>query len=166
MYNYYRCRDGDWVALGMVIHKEMYWPKVCAALGDPGLAADPRFATVEKREQNCRELVRILDGLFAGLDFAEWEKRAAEQDFISTRVHELTDLADDPQVQANGYFERRPHPVFGQWAYVATPLDFARTPVSIRSCAPQPGENNDEVLSGWLGLSPGDIARLRDEEVI
>ena len=89
-----------------------------------------------------------------------------EQDFISTRVHELTDLADDPQVQANGYFERRPHPVFGQWAYVATPLDFARTPVSIRSCAPQPGENNDEVLSGWLGLSPGDIARLRDEEVI
>jgi crotonobetainyl-CoA:carnitine CoA-transferase CaiB-like acyl-CoA transferase len=71
------------------------------------------LATVEKREENCRELVRILDGLFAEHDFAEWEKRAAEQDFISTRVNELTDLADDPQIQANGYFERRPHPVLG-----------------------------------------------------
>jgi crotonobetainyl-CoA:carnitine CoA-transferase CaiB-like acyl-CoA transferase len=110
--------------------------------------------------------VRILDGLFAELDFADWEKPAAEQDFISTRVNELTDLADDPQIQANGYFERRPHPVLGEWAYVATPLDFARTPVSIRSCAPQPGENNDEVLSEWLGLSADDIAQLSADEVI
>jgi crotonobetainyl-CoA:carnitine CoA-transferase CaiB-like acyl-CoA transferase len=160
LYNYYRCRDGVWVALGMVIHKEMFWPKVCAALGQPRLAADPCFDTADKREQNCRQLVRILDGLFAELDFPDWEKRAAEQDFISTRVNELTDLAADPQVQANGYFERRPHPVLGEWAYVATPLDFSRTPVSIRSCAPQPGENSSEVLFKWLGLSPEDIAQL------
>lgn len=166
LYNYYRCRDGVWVALGMVIHKEMFWPKVCAVLGHPQLAADPRFVTAEDREENCRELVRILDGLFAELDFADWEKRAAEHDFISTRVNELTDLADDPQIQANGYVERRPHPVLGEWAYVATPLDFARTPVSIRGCAPQPGENSDEVLSEWLGLSPEDIAKLNEDEVI
>src|SRR5260370_4434709 len=161
LYNYYRCRDGVWVALGMVIHNEQFWPKVCAALGQPGLAADPRFATAEKREENCRELVRILDGLFAELDFADWEKRAVEQDFISTQVNELTDLAGDPQVQANGYFERLPHPVLGEWSYVATPLDFSRTPVSIRACAPQPGENNDKRLSAWLVLSPEAIARLR-----
>lgn len=166
LYNYYRCRDGVWVALGMVIHKEMFWPKVCAALGQPGLAADPRFDTADKREQNCRELVRILDGLFAELDFADWEKRAAEQDFISTQVNELTDLAADPQVQANGYFERRPHPVLGEWTYVATPLEFSRTPLSIRGCAPQLGENSDEVLSEWLGLSAEDIAQLSAGEVI
>ena len=47
----------------MVIHKEMFWPRVCAALGQPGLAADPRFDTADKREQNCRDLVRIPDGL-------------------------------------------------------------------------------------------------------
>jgi crotonobetainyl-CoA:carnitine CoA-transferase CaiB-like acyl-CoA transferase len=166
LYNYYRCRDGVWVALGMVIHKEKFWPKVCTALGHPGLAADPRFGTAEEREENCRELVRILDGLFAELDFADWEKRAVEQDFISTRVNELTDLAGDPQVQANGYFERLTHPVLGECSYVATPLDFSATPVSIRGCAPQPGENNDEVLSAWLGLSPEDIAGLYAGDVI
>lgn len=110
--------------------------------------------------------MRILDGLFAELDFADWEKLAVEQDFISTRVNELTDLAGDPQVQANGYFERRPHPVLGEWTYVATPLDFSRTPLSIRGCAPQLGENNDEVLSEWLGLSAEDIAQLSACEVI
>ena len=102
LYNYYRCRDGVRVALGMVIHKELFWPKVCATLGQPGLAADPRFDTADKREQNCRELVRILDGLFAELDFADWEKLAVEQDFISTRVNELTDLAGDPHTSGAG----------------------------------------------------------------
>jgi len=48
----------------------------------------------------------------------------------------------------------------------ATPLDFARTPVSIRSRAPQPGENNDEVLSEWLGLSAEDLPQLSAGEVI
>jgi crotonobetainyl-CoA:carnitine CoA-transferase CaiB-like acyl-CoA transferase len=56
--------------------------------------------------------------------------------------------------------------VLGEWSYVATPLDFSRTPVSIRGSAPQPGENNDEVLSAWLGLTPEDIAKLHDNEVI
>lgn len=51
----------------MVIYEEMFWPKVCASLGQPRLAADPRFDTADKREQNCRQLVRILDGLFAEL---------------------------------------------------------------------------------------------------
>ncbi len=57
--------------------------------------------------------MHVLDGLFSELDFADWEKRAAEHDFISTRVNELTDLADDPQILANGYFERRPIPCSG-----------------------------------------------------
>ncbi len=166
LYNYYRCRDGVWVALGMVIHKEMYWPRVCEALGLPGLAADPRFDTVRKREENCRELVQIMDTLFAQLDFAEWEEQAAKQDFISTRVNDLTDLADDPQIQANGYVERLAHPVLGEWTYVTTPLHFSRTPVSIRSCAPQLGQNTDELLTDWLGMSPEDIARLYQKEVI
>jgi crotonobetainyl-CoA:carnitine CoA-transferase CaiB-like acyl-CoA transferase len=47
MCNFYRCRDGVWVALGMVIHKDKFWPQVCEALGDPELATDARFATVE-----------------------------------------------------------------------------------------------------------------------
>lgn len=50
---------------------------------------------------------------------------------ITTRVNELTALAGDPQIQANGYFERLPHPVLKEWMYVTTPLDFSRTPVSI-----------------------------------
>jgi crotonobetainyl-CoA:carnitine CoA-transferase CaiB-like acyl-CoA transferase len=103
MYNFYRCRDGVWVALGMVIHKDKFWPQVCQALGDTELANDPRFATVELREQNRQELVKILDGLFGAIDYPEWERQATENDFISTRVNALTDLAQDPQVKANGY---------------------------------------------------------------
>jgi CoA:oxalate CoA-transferase len=166
MYNFYRCRDGVWVALGMVIHKDKFWPQVCQALGDAELASDPRFATVELREQNCQELIKILDGLFGAIDYPEWERQATENDFISTRVNALTDLAEDPQVKANGYITPLPHKDLGEFSYVATPLEFSKTPVSIRNCAPQMGENNVELLQGWLGMSEEDVEGLLERRVI
>jgi crotonobetainyl-CoA:carnitine CoA-transferase CaiB-like acyl-CoA transferase len=166
LYNYYLCRDGVWVALGMVIHKEVFWPKVCEALGRPGLAVDERFATVAKREENCAELIEIFDELFSRIDYADWDELARKHDFISTRVNALTDLADDVQVQANGYIQRLPHPVHGEWAYVTTPLEFSETPVSISRPAPQCGEDNDELLHSWLDLSDDEIGDLYRDEII
>jgi hypothetical protein len=78
-----------------------------------------------------------------------------EHDFISTRVNALTDLAGDPQVKANDYISRLPHPNLGEWSYVTTPLEFSKTPVSIRNCAPQLGKDNAELLQSWLGLCRG-----------
>jgi crotonobetainyl-CoA:carnitine CoA-transferase CaiB-like acyl-CoA transferase len=146
--------------------QRQFWPQVCQALGEPDLATDPRFATAELREQNSLELVKILDGLFGAIDYADWERQATENDFISTRVNALTDLAGDPQIRANGYITELPHKDLGEFAYVATPLEFSKTPVSIRNCAPEVGENNVELLQGWLGMSDDDVEGLVERRVI
>ena len=48
---------------------------------------------------------------------------------------------------------------------VALPIEFAATPGSVRTAPPLLGEHTDEVLAE-LGLSAGEIARLRTEGVV
>src|ERR1700719_1124836 len=63
---HYRCQDGRWLLLS-IASDEWRWDKFKACLEDPELE-EPRFATVESREANARELVAILDGIFATRD--------------------------------------------------------------------------------------------------
>jgi crotonobetainyl-CoA:carnitine CoA-transferase CaiB-like acyl-CoA transferase len=58
-----------------------------------------------------------------------------------------------------------PHPDFGTVRQVASPIkisDFAPE----HSRGPRLGEHTEEVLSGYLGISPPEIAELRREGVI
>ena len=71
---HYQCRDGKWLLLSIAAD-EWRWEsfKSCFAscLGAP-ILDEPRFATSPSRDANARELVAILDGLFARKDLKEW----------------------------------------------------------------------------------------------
>ena len=165
MYNVYELGDGNWIALGMVIHAEKYWPLLCTALDRIDLLDDPRFAGYQKRDEHHRELIAVLDEEFAQLTYPEWEARVAEHGLIACRVNSLTTLHEDEQVLANDYMVKRPHRDLGEWWYAPTPIEFQKTPVSIRSEAPLLGEHTDEILAE-LGLSEHEIRDLRDREVV
>ena len=165
LYNYYRCGDGTWIALGMLGYGNRFWPHLCTALGRPDLSTDDRFADQDSRELNRRALIAILDECFARLSFEEWDRLAKQHDFISTKVNALTDLVTDEQVLANGYLEQQPHPDLGTWWYAPTPIRFHRTPVSIRSAAPHCGQDNHSVLED-AGYSPDETHVLEKSEVV
>jgi crotonobetainyl-CoA:carnitine CoA-transferase CaiB-like acyl-CoA transferase len=164
-YNIYQLGDGTWIALGMTVHPDKYWPVLCRALGRPELIDDTRFATVEKRRENFPALIDIYDAAFAELTWEEWDAKIHEYELISCRVNSLTDLASDEQILVNGYMEKLPHPDLGEWWYMPTPVQYEKTPISIRSAAPQLGENTDEIL-GELGYSDEQIRDLRAREVV
>jgi crotonobetainyl-CoA:carnitine CoA-transferase CaiB-like acyl-CoA transferase len=149
----------------MLGYGNRYWPLVCEALGLPQLAEDERFADEVSRDQNHEALIGVLDELFSHMTYAEWAPLARKYDLISTRVNALTDLGTDEQILDNGYIQALPHPHLGRWSYVTTPLNFEKTPVSIRSCAPQIGENTTELLQE-IGYSPDEIHDLRKREVV
>lgn len=164
-YNVYELKDGTWIALGMTVHPQKYWPLLCRALGRPDLIEDPRFATQEQRRENFRELIAIYDEIFGKLTWDEWDAKVREFDLISCKVNALTDLASDEQVLANDYMVKRPHPDLGEWWYMPTPIQYEKTPVEVRSAAPHIGEHTDEIL-GELGYSDEQISRLRANEIV
>lgn len=165
MYNVYCLKDGVWIALGMCIHPDRYWPLLCQALERPDLLEDARFAGSEPRDVHHRELIEILDEVFATMTYDEWQEKVAQYDLIACRVNSLTTLHEDEQILANGYMVKLPHPDLGEWWYAPTPIEFEKTPVSVRSAAPHLGENTDEILAG-LGFSEDDIRELRHREVV
>ncbi|MDY6912460.1 MAG: CoA transferase, partial [Chloroflexota bacterium] len=92
LWNYYKCKDGNWIILCMAA-SDRYWPAFCSRMGTPELEKDPRFEDMEKRSENCVELVAILDKAFEAKDRDEWIAILREEkDFMVGPVNSLSDL--------------------------------------------------------------------------
>jgi crotonobetainyl-CoA:carnitine CoA-transferase CaiB-like acyl-CoA transferase len=161
--NVYRTRDDRWLMLAMQ-QSQKDWPGFCAAIERPDLVRDPRFGTAEDRRRRCTELIAILDQVFVTRPLAEWQQRLRAEDCIFEGVQTYTEVVHDPQVLANDFFTRAPHPEAGTMTYLATPVTFSRTPAFVSGPSPDVGEHTDEVLAG-LGYSADAIERLREQGV-
>jgi len=164
-YNVYQLGDGTWIALGMTIHPQKYWPLLCQALGRPELIEDSRFIDQDRRRQNYRALIDIYDQAFAGLTWAQWEEKIRQYELISCKVNALDDLTTDEQILANQYLVNLPHRELGSWWYVPTPISYEKTPIAIRSEAPHIGQHTDEILER-LGYSTEEIDGLRERGAV
>ena len=162
--NDYQAKDGRWFILAM-LQSDLQWPSFLRAIDKTELENDLRFNSPEKREQNSKELIRILDETFATRTLAEWEPRFREHNLIYGRVQTPTEVITDPQALANDFFAEVDHPLAGKLKLVNTPAKFRQNPAAVRTPAPRVGQHNEEILLG-LGYKQDDIARLRDEKVI
>src|SRR6202008_3009373 len=89
---HYRCRDGRWLLLSIAAD-EWRWEKFKESLGANALD-DPRFATAASRESHARELIAILDAVFASKDQAEWRAILDDAGLIFGIVADMGEIAD------------------------------------------------------------------------
>ena len=101
----YRTADGRHVALIMV-ESDRRWPELCAALGHPEMADDPRWADADARRRNARSCVARLDEVFAAQTLEAWRRALADLDGEWAPVQTPAEVHDDPQVTANGYIAK------------------------------------------------------------
>lgn len=164
MYNHYRCQDDRWIAIAHA-QPNRYWPKVCAALGLDELLEDPRFATIEARGKNAKELVSLFDKRFATKPRHEWLKLLGETGCICTSVQTPTEVCHDPQALANEYLIYTDHPEHGRTKMVGFPWKFSDTPASCRLPAPELGQHTEQILAD-LGYNALEVANLREAQAI
>ena len=88
-----------------------------------------------------------------------------QYELISCRVNDLRDLHRDEQILANDYLVKRPHRTLGEWWYAPMPVHFEKTPISIRSEAPEIGQHTNEILTD-LGYSEQEVKDLREQAVV
>ena len=155
---FYRTSDRRFVCLNMM-QSQKFWPGLCAALGHPELAADPRFATDELRAQNVTECLAALDAIFETLTLAEAKELLLRQEGQWDVVQQAADLHEDSAALANEYLQDVDYGDGRSLRMVATPVQFDGQPLRARP-APALGGDSDAVLAE-TGYSVEDILNLR-----
>jgi crotonobetainyl-CoA:carnitine CoA-transferase CaiB-like acyl-CoA transferase len=159
----YRTKDGRHISL-VFLQPDRYWPDFCRIIGRPDLIEDARFADMAARRENAAACVAELDREFATRSFDEWKQILARLDAPWAPVQSVTELLEDPQVQANGYIGDVV--VDGENAYrlPAVPVQFDACPPPLRR-APEHGEDTEALLLE-LGYGWDDIAALKEAGVV
>jgi crotonobetainyl-CoA:carnitine CoA-transferase CaiB-like acyl-CoA transferase len=80
-------------------------------------------------------------------------------------IYKMNEVFADPQVKHLGITRTVPHKVLGDVEVIGQPIELSRTPWSIRSASPEPGEHTDAVLTE-LGYSADEIAALHAARVV
>jgi crotonobetainyl-CoA:carnitine CoA-transferase CaiB-like acyl-CoA transferase len=140
---------------------------LCAAIGRPELAADPRFKSHRGRAANRREINAIV-GAWVGERSSEEVLRVlgpGGAELPVARVARPDQLIDDPQLLARGMVERHPHPRLGEVVFHGNPLRFSDAEPRTRALAPALGEHNAEVYAE-IGIGAEELARLAEVGIV
>lgn len=128
------------------LQADRLWPDLLRAIDRPEWATDPRYESMAARFANSAELVRELGEVFAARSLPEWGEIFDAEDVWWAPVQHAHEVVDDPQARAGGGFVAVPVEGSEPIEMVATPIDFAGTPWSPRSTAPELGQHTEEVL--------------------
>ena len=148
--------DGGTVMLGLQNERE--WKAFCdKVLMAPELAADPRFDSNARRNENRAALQAEILRIFASLSAAQVVRRLDEAGIANARVNGMAELWAHPQLQARQ-----------RWRSVATPVGevAALLPPGVNSAydyrmdaVPAVGEHTRAILAG-LGLGADELAQI------
>ncbi len=156
-YDYYRSRDGRWMAVGSL--EPAFMQQLCEALGRPELAAQ---GLKPEQQPALKQALQV-----------EFEKRSFEQlcelftgvDACVEPVLTLSEAVAHPQLKARALVSQVPRGDGSSQAQIACPLKFSEGLPAPRHIGVAVGAHSDEVLAE-LGLSPQRISELRSSKVI
>jgi crotonobetainyl-CoA:carnitine CoA-transferase CaiB-like acyl-CoA transferase len=147
--------------LVVATRQEVFWRKLCEALGAPALADDPRYKTNPDRLKNRATLVPQLEDIFRTRTVADWLTRLRAAEVPAAPVNNLDAAFAEPPVAEREMIVEYDHPQAGKVRLPGNPIKMSGMGKSISNPAPRVGEHTDAVLGGLLDLSGDQIAALR-----
>lgn len=154
-YGVYRCQGDDrWCAIAVKSDDE--WRRFKQALGSPAWAGEEKFNSLSGRWQNADDLDRLVEEWTRKHPPGEVMARLQVAGVAAGVVQSASDLANDPQLRARGFFIEMEKTVAD-----ATPIRLSETPADYHRAAPTPGQDNEYVYGQLLGMSVEEIAGLK-----
>ena len=158
----FQTKDG---LLNVVLMNPEQWGRFCAALDDPAMETDPRFATNEARLANHAGFKARVERILAAAAAGEWVTRLEAASIAAGPVYEFHEVFEDPQVRYLELVTAMDQPGKGRVRFLGFPGRASGTPPRIDRPAPLLGQHTAEVL-GELGLSREEIERLAAAGVV
>ena len=163
--NIFKSRDGKWVVIAA--NADKVFGRLCAAMGAPELADDPRFSTHLARGEHQDEIEGKIRDWAAERDAAEIDQVLNAAGVICGPVYTIADIFEDEHFRARDMLLRHEDPEFGEYVGPGIVPKFSETPGAVRwSATWEEGSHNREVYGGLLGLSDAELEALHQEGVL
>lgn len=157
-YGPYRVGDGRQVVLA--VQNDAEWRRFCeGVIKRPDMVEDPRFLHNENRLANREVLEAAVEEAFSSIDVEEAERRLEAAAVAYSRMNDVSEVLQHPQVMTRDRMLDVAVPGGGQVGVLRAPFNIhdMKEP---ESALPAVGEHTDAVLAE-LGYTPEDIVELR-----
>lgn len=157
--NVYPTRDATFILIAA--NQDTVFKRLTEAMGQPQLAADTRYSTHSARGANQQELDDLISEWTRTVTAERLEQLMDEFGIPSGKIYRAPEMLADPHFQARDAIVSTEHPRFGTLPMQNVAPKLSLTPGSIRSPAPDLGENNREIYQGLLGYTDQRIAAMK-----
>jgi crotonobetainyl-CoA:carnitine CoA-transferase CaiB-like acyl-CoA transferase len=161
-YETFTTADG---AIAIATGSERQWPRLCAALGLPDLATDPRFATNGDRVERRTLLRPILSSRVAERTTSAWLPALEAAEIPAGPINDIREAFASPEAVALGMTVEQDHPAWGVIRQAGIPFGLSATPATIRTPPPTLGQDTAAILTE-LGYDARRIAAFRAAGVV
>lgn len=153
--------DDNWCAIAA--RSDAEWQALAQVLQLP---VDQRFGTLAGRRDHEDDLDAAVAARTSTWDRRELAAALQAVHVPAWPVLSSSDLIDDPQLAARGFWRRVTHPVIGEMTAPAAPFQHDGERAGPVRSAPLLGEHTHELAASLLGLSDSEIERLEAEQVL
>lgn len=157
------CRDGHIVLLTTEPHQ---WQALVKLIGEPEWVKEVKFQDEFAPPDEAEKINSRITEWMLQHDKDEIYRKGQALGCPVAPVCSMEDIVKSEQLKARGFFAEIDHPETGKLKYPTAPYQFSETPWAARRPAPRLGEHNHEIYCNHLGLSPEDLAKLRQTGVI
>ena len=142
-----------------LLDPEREFVRLCEALGEPDLAANPLFATAEARKGNAAELHGILLSQFEARPLSHWREEFRTHDIKWSPLPTLDEAVSDPQMRECGAIMDFEYPGRGTIETVDSPVFVAGNNKQKPHVPPEYGAHTRAILKE-AGYTGAEIERL------
>ncbi len=146
---------------------EQHWVKLCAAMGQPELARDPRFTNNDARLKNLPELIALIEQWIQSMpsDDAAVEAMKAQRVPMAP-ILSVEEAVRHPHLRERGTVRTVHDRILGDFDVPGFALRFSDFPERLELEAPLLGEHNEEILTKVLGYPAARVRELEGEGVL
>lgn len=165
-FNTYPTRDGT-VAIGAATNED--WVALLHVMGRSDLAQNETFMSMGWRVANNEQIDAIVTEWTQQVTTADAIEALNRNDIAASPIRDFSDIMEWKHLRERDMLQPLRHPteaLAGDVVGAGFPIKLSRTHKGYTDPAPSLGQNNTEIYTGLLGLSAGQIAKLRDRQVI
>jgi crotonobetainyl-CoA:carnitine CoA-transferase CaiB-like acyl-CoA transferase len=160
----YQTLDNRWIVF--TAPAQHLFERLCAMLGQPELPRDPRFASATERPKHIGVILDLATEWFAARSFDKAVEELRAHDIPHSPIMSMADIFADPHYRAREMIIDVPAEGLGALPQPGVVPKLSLTPGRVDYAGAALGRHTDEILTGLLGLSAGEITALRAEGVV